>query len=366
MPVFKYYRPNVYFEKAVRYNELYFSANHELNDPHDLKAKYYFEDGIGLWKKLLSLQAPFDTWNINNFIGGSDEALLVGLNDLFKGMQFDSIEGSIKQVVENKSKELAELFTSSMRKPISFPVGQEFLKDAPPEYVAQLCKLSLIELLMRAVNHNFYSVSFSGTALNPMMWAHYAEGFKGCVVIYDVLSEGEIILRQNLFAKEESEYFFRKVNYLNEEKRIPVLECATGVKDKVQKAFLQKNAFWHYESEFRLLTVENLDSPRLAIANDKVINNRERVLHHDTNAILGVVFGPRCDSNFKEKIEHILRDNRLHHDGKPFFTFETELTFDGSVVVNTAYQCLCTNRSQMKRVFKGDEMNKLLFDLGIH
>jgi len=55
MPIFKYYRPNIYFEKAIRYNEIYFSANHELNDPNDLKATYYFEDNPALWKKLLAL-----------------------------------------------------------------------------------------------------------------------------------------------------------------------------------------------------------------------------------------------------------------------------------------------------------------------
>lgn len=30
---FKYYRQNLYFEKAIRYDEIYFSSNEELNDP---------------------------------------------------------------------------------------------------------------------------------------------------------------------------------------------------------------------------------------------------------------------------------------------------------------------------------------------
>jgi hypothetical protein len=49
MYFYKYYRPNVYFEKAIRYNELYFCENNELNDPHDLKANYYFEDSVDRW-----------------------------------------------------------------------------------------------------------------------------------------------------------------------------------------------------------------------------------------------------------------------------------------------------------------------------
>ena len=36
MSLFKYFRSGIYLEKTLRYNELYFSANHELNDPNDL------------------------------------------------------------------------------------------------------------------------------------------------------------------------------------------------------------------------------------------------------------------------------------------------------------------------------------------
>lgn len=95
-------------------------------------------------------------------------------------------------------------------------------------------------------------------------------------------------------------------------------------------------------------------------------NNRERILHHDTNATIGVIFGPRCAPQFKEKIELILRDNRYFSDQKHFYSFNTELSHQGEVVISSADKCLCDNQLEMRQKLDEHQMRRLLFELQIH
>lgn len=243
MPFFKFYRPNVYFEKAIRYNEIYFCENNELNDPNDLKVSYYFEDDVCLWQKLLSLKPSIKTWDLGFFLDVADVSLALKLNDLFKGVKFDSAEGSIRHEVENQSQQLAEIFRASIRPERADTPPADLSKEASLDHKIQWCKLSLTALLTRAVDHKFYSVSFSKSALEPMMWAHYADGFKGCVVIYDDFNQRAIELRHNLSSKNRMMYEFFEVGYIDEEKKVPIIECAIGGQAKAQAALLKKTPF---------------------------------------------------------------------------------------------------------------------------
>lgn len=365
MALFKYFRPDVFFEKSVRYHELYFSSNHELNDPHDLKASYQFEDDPALWAKLLALPAPYDTWDINNIVDARSPELHRALNALFTGKSIDSVTGSVRALTDQHQQALLDLFVHAIKNPPAGFRSNYWLPDTTPEYLAQQCTLSLTELLSRAFCQVFHSVSFSRSALSPMMWAHYAAGFKGCVVIYNPQPGNRLPLYQHPRDRQPQNYTFLPVDYVDGAKTIPLLAAATGDAGQAERTFLQKNAFWRYEDEYRLFTVETRPSLLLAIDPMKLKNNRQRILHHAPDAIIGIIFGPRCDDDYKQKIELMLRDCRYYHDGAPFFRFDTELTAEGRVAVIRAGLCRCQDRSQMTELFEGERREKLLAELGI-
>lgn len=334
MPFFKYYRANSNFEKAIRYNELYFSENKELNDPHDLKAFYYFEDDPQLWGDLFSLPPQFDTWSLESFSNCSDLSLLNALNDVFKGIRFDSLEGSIFNEIDKVKEGLLSIFVSHLKEKVASPEGYEFYADYPPSQKAELCIQFLSALLARAVNFSLYSVSFSDLALSPKMWAHYADGFKGCVVIYKNHNEQYVGLGSNILDRDLKVFKYSKVNYIDSDKMIPVLAWAISGTETVEQAFLQKNSFWDYESEYRLFSMTGSNATQHAMVKAPPKNPRVRILHHQTNDILGVIFGARCTNNLKERVAMTLMDNRRYCGSQPFYLFDTQLTRDGRVVIS--------------------------------
>lgn len=369
---YKYYRPNAYFEKAIRYNELYFAANNELNDPHDLKARYNFEDDVGLWGKLLALKPKYDTWDLNAFVDVASPNLLRALNDIFKGVSFDSVEGSIYSEIESRKPDLLGVFVSNLKSDVVAPDGFDFYRSMDPDQKAEHCVLWLSALLARAVSFVCYSVSFSDQAFSPMMWAHYADGFKGCVVIYNKYKSNSIGLKRNLFDAGLLRFEFSKVNYSDGEKRIPVLGCAVSSGQEAVGVFRQKSAFWNYEAEHRLFCFESYDPTHHSIVKEKRSSLRERIFHHQTNDIAGVIFGPRCSDQFKRKVDLTLLDNRRRAGNKPFVLLDTELTHDSRVRVSGAkVQCCPVVPGQppsaegMHRVIPEEKLKSFLEDNGI-
>ena len=82
---FKYYRQNLYFEKAIRYDEIYFSSNEELNDPLDLSFTPYFDDNEVAWEKLLQVKPKVEMLNIALYLDTTSHELASELNSIFKG-----------------------------------------------------------------------------------------------------------------------------------------------------------------------------------------------------------------------------------------------------------------------------------------
>ena len=362
MYVFKYYRPNFYFDKAIRYNELYFAANHELNDPNDLKAIYYFEDNSELWGRLLKKTGISNVWNLSEIINTECQLLADSLNDIFKGKEISSIDslGSLKGVLDLCSGQIIAAFERALL--------QKDSELGNPAVRADHCKLIMTELLSRAINHDFYSVSFSKDALNSMMWAHYAEGFKGCVVIYASNNHG-FSLYNNPFSKKIDEYKLAPVEYVDSRKKIPILECVTSGKDKAVSTFLQKNSFWEYEGELRSFTFQQLNTNKMAMASHHSkklkMTGRKRILYHDDNLIAGVIFGPRVKAEYQEEVEFVLHDNRFHRGRQSFFSLNTVLSDAGNIEISRASRVLCLNENPFFSPFEGESLKELLHHLNI-
>lgn len=360
MFVFKYYRPNIYFEKAIRYNEFYFSENQELNDPNDLRGVYYFEDSPALWRKLLSLEASSEMWDISRYISLDNEQMINGLNDLFKGVEVDSLVGSVRNKILSKKNEISKLIETEF---IDASNSNDSCSLKTKEGWIEICIFIIIELVSRAISLNLYSVSFSKSALEPMMWAHYADGFKGCVVMYNILDEPTVKLRQHLMSDRTSDYLLKEVEYIDTAKKIPILECAVKDNKKITEAFLQKNSFWSYEQELRMFTGEELKTTLMTITDKQIRNPRQRVLHHDTNLIAGIIFGPRVTEDYQRFIEMTIANNREHEGKKPFYSFNTMIDSLGQLEISVASEII--NSSLFKKEYRGAEKDKLLIECGI-
>ncbi|HGY2266111.1 DUF2971 domain-containing protein [Morganella morganii] len=359
MSLFKYFRPGIYLEKALRYNELYFSANHELNDPNDLVSFYKFEDDESLWYRLLALPAAYESWDIKQLYC-SEQNLVKSLNGLFKEKKISSDFFSLQRFFKEINSELEKALIPFLNERLSKDEGEgegegendngngngNEDKEKKLNHRLALFKLYLMELLARGVNIKFFSVSFSIDALNPMMWAHYADGFKGCVVIYK--AENDIInITENLYSNRYVPTSVLNVSYDDGDKSIPLIRCASTDDKKVliQNKLLIKNKFWSYENEKRAFVISEEKSSFIAnMPEDSYrINPRERIFHHYPNEIIGVIFGPNFDTIKKEKVEHILRINRHFTHSGDFFVFYTKLSPSGEIEINEGRKCIVTD-----------------------
>lgn len=362
MRLYKYYRPDFYFEKSLRYDEIFFASNEQLNDPHDLMIKPYFGDNKEAWRVILKSDEPFSTWNMSKIVHVDDDNLLRELNDEFKG-QAASDGSSVSSILDAKKSSLAKIFEKYL---ISQP-DSVFKK---PEAASSACVQFLKEKLVRGWDKRYYSCSFSKNPLEPQMWAHYGGGFRGCALIYRALDDGCINLRPNIYIKESQKFKFAEVNYLDKDKLIDILDLSSRG-DHVELNLLNKSLFWSYEKEMRLLLSESFGSVRVSITSGVPKSTKTHIYHHAPDAIEGVVFGSNCSESYKEKITSMLAEKYsfLVPEMSPaFLTFNSKLTTSGKVEIISGAICNIrgVGSSQvMKQILKNDQLDKVLEELGL-
>ena len=368
MSLFKYFRSGIYLEKALKYNELYFSANHELNDPNDLVSFYEFEDDESLWYRLLKLPKISELWEIRHFYC-SEQDFVPALNLFFKGRRISSDFFSLQEFFKEINSEFDTFLTPFLNDCLNENAKEgETLKSR-----LELFKLGLKELLARGVNMKFFSVSFSEHALNPMMWAHYADGFKGCVIIYKAENDA-IKLTENLYSNSYTSAKVLNISYDDSDKFIPLLECADSDNKYqiIQDKLLIKNEFWSYENERRIFVVSEYKSVFIVnMPKDKYRDNpKEKIYHHLQDEIIGVIFGPNFDTTKKDKIEYILRQNRYFSRAGDFFVFDTKLSPSGEIQIYEGRRCIITNPidnsfGTMSEIIKDENLDNLKNKIGI-
>lgn len=185
-------------------------------------------------------------------------------------------------------------------------------------------------------------------------------------------NEEWIGLGSNILDRELKAFKYSKVNYIDSDKMVPVLACAISGAQKVEQAFLQKNSFWDYESEYRLFSMTDSNATQHSIVKAQPKNPRVRILHHQTNDILGVIFGARCTSELKERVAMTLMDNRRYCGSRPFYLFDTELARDGCVIISGGKRLCDPNVPKlprlvggMKEILNGARLDAVLAELKI-
>ncbi len=146
--------------------------------------------------------------------------------------------------------------------------------------------------------HNEFGIlSLSETPDNLLMWAHYAAGHTGFVLVLDGSHDffkGAVFLPG--LAKPE------RVEYSSERHRMTAEE--TSEETAMRDIFFIKGSDWEYEKEWRYL--KNLNN-----ADQKITDVNAHDVHLfelPSKCIKGVILGCYSSENLKEKISAIKRD----------------------------------------------------------
>lgn len=365
MFLFKYYRPDFFFDKAIRYNELYFSSTEQLNDPNDLKTSYFFEDNIPFWQALLESESSSGIKQLNVLLDLKDQNLAKELCILFLGTSIDGTIEGLEFIFNRYDQEITTILINYIRNISTIEMDLPADENKSIPMLLSLCKNGIKERILKGLRVGVYSVSFSTEALQPMMWAHYAGGFKGCVVIYNA-PNNTIPLKRNIYSKDYYNFQVDSVIYQDHEKHIPILKSALSNDNAIRETLLVKNTFWHYESEKRIFLTKRYISHGFSKFNLVTSDISERIYHHDPSTIAGVIFGPNFNIEKMDSIELLLRDNRRHIPCAPFYLFETELMSNGTIKVVNGKQVESSFQSGETGAISHKELPKLLSKLKIN
>lgn len=334
MYLFKYYRPDFFFDKAIRYNELYFSAGAQLNDPNDLSIEYRFDNNLMFWNVLLRSPCEYSFKDLTQLLDLSDSKIHKALNKVFKGKRIKGNLESLDALFEMQTNEIFEILYNNLSFDSIDKTIYENQSD-PKDFLARKCETGIKERLYKKITPAVFSVSFSSKALERMMWAHYAAGFSGCVVIYKAqkISSGndnhiEMKLTDSLFSNNFFSFPVKPIKYSNQSKEVSILDPRSNIVDLV----LTKNRFWRYESEYRIFVPEgNIGINGERNIKGTVNRNSGHVFHHENNAVQGIIFGPRMSRLKKEEIWQIIKSNMMNTNAKSFYFFDAVLSSSGKI-----------------------------------
>ena len=147
--------------------------------------------------------------------------------------------------------------------------------------------------------HNTAGIlSLSETPDNLLMWAHYAEGHTGFVLVLDGCHDffkGSVSLTG--FTKPE------RVEYSSERPRITAEE--TSEEAAMQKIFFVKGSEWEYEKEWRYLKNSTDAHKKIVVTNGHDVH----LFRLPPKCIKGVILGCYSSEELKNEIVELCRDD---------------------------------------------------------
>lgn len=149
------------------------------------------------------------------------------------------------------------------------------------------------EALRQSAAESLGMLCLSGSANNPLMWAHYAKSHEGVVVEFD---ENHPTFHRRRSSVDEFGYL-RRVSYADTRPKISKID---GNDVYIQLAFV-KGLDWAYEQEQRMIWP-------LSLADRKKSSGAETIylLEVPALAVTSLTFGCRAEGHFVQKIVEIL------------------------------------------------------------
>lgn len=180
---------------------------------------------------------------------------------------------------------------------------------------------------------------FSAVKDNYLMWAHYADNYKGVCLEFD-------FIETDFFDNSELGFVRRgqsgKVNYSTEFPKITFHEKFldwTYIQTQIKDALFTKSVDWMYEEEFRVL-----------------LNESKGLKKFSATSLRNVTLGPRCgDEQFENIKKEVQEYNKIN---------STNIGFDHGVISGTDYKLsfldVKSELSESKLTFRVTGTEKIL------
>lgn len=295
---YKYFRDDIYLDKSIRYNELFFAHNNLLNDPSDLRNELKFFDSAAEWEVFFKTHKVSPTIFLSDYLTLDNNKPL--FDDLIKEVNASTLSDALKNRVV-------------LEKKLRFVLTKNNISEGDDLNTAIKIILDKFDDIQ---SECYLSASFSETPLNYLMWSHYANGFRGCVLIYTFKNE-VVHLKKQPHSKELHAARFKKINYKKNKKLRNLSECV-GVNSNNFDIFFEKHSVWQYEQEIRLALKKNG-------------RTNGEVFYLPDNAIKGVIFGVRSSESFINSVIESVYNGGFEERSDSFFSFYSEINEDGQV-----------------------------------
>lgn len=324
MHIYRYRAPGLLSQKGVLYDEWYFASKDELNDPIEMQSRFEFpENSTDIWHRVLRI-----LWEGDASIKCAAEYLSrispIPYEQIIKNFELHS-NNIIGEIFKNRQITLPDLNRTKH--------NLNKLKD----------------FLLLYEPSGGYSISFSKTSNEMLLWSHYAASHTGYCLIFRPI---EGYLQQCPARKKDSlsvtphhesvignRFEIEDITYENQLTEIDAFTLLpsqyTGYKFNSEEDRLNfhrnkraqlvtKNKCWEYENECRLF----LPQPSKWISGKTEYSSFQRLLYYDFNQVVGIIFGARINPTEKENIKNILnsklreRTSNLSSDSNKIYVFD--------------------------------------------
>jgi hypothetical protein len=298
--------------KELRYNEIYFSSAAESNDPYDGKVFLSYKFDKDRWKRILE-----SAWKA---IPDSDT--------------LSTLTIPLSEHLEKNCPITFEETISYDYKGVLLAINPN-LSHSEAYYLDLLIK-QFVDIYRPCEE---YTVSFSKTNSNTLMWSHYASKHKGyCLIFKDIDGclyqdkehQKKFINRKTprgaiapLSGSGIPEFFhFQDITYCPNIEMIDASRFMprhvfrrniTDTEERIKflnendKKCLEKHECWQYENESRLL----LDEPPAWLFGEHFeYSQEERLLHYQPTQLVGIILGALMEPKIKKRIREIISDLR--------------------------------------------------------
>lgn len=358
--IYKYYPPSVLSKKALLYGELFFSALDELNDPYDTMIDYTLEFNSKRYTDLFNY--------VLEYIG------------IPTGFEFNCTLKYIEENVDNLDR-LRKYIESSMFLKRDILKKSTKIEDQPNfiNYFRQGLKYILMQVFSRL----FYSVSFSKSYSNSIMWSHYADVHKGFCLIFWPHDDR---LRKNPDRrKSDNDYYAILHPVLYEKKPVTIdgwnqlcrmiydnykNDKALDYRDKIMQAGRTKCESWGYEEEIRMFDFDSLPDKFNELGAEKR-SSIYRLYYYDQTQLQGVIFGANMSDSDKREIMDIIEKNRKELRSKtygvlPIFKFyEAEVLSNQYEIKRTLVAALNYQNNHFDPMNIDEEIEKYTYALNL-
>jgi hypothetical protein len=302
MHIYRYRSAGLLSQKGLLYDEIYFASKDELNDPIEMQSKFEFPDK-------------------------SDEIWTQLLNQLWENAEYVSYAvGYFSSISPISYESLLNDFQNHKRFIIGLVMKETQMMVSDFDHLNHLLD-QLHSFFLLYEPSSGYSVSFSKTNNEMLMWSHYSSSHTGYCLIFrpvnGVLNQCPVRLKDNLHVskghsssipkgiKVESIHYDNNMREMDAFRLFPSIYTNYSFDSEsdrlkhhsdVSTQLLTKNECWDYEQECRLL----LPQPGKWISGQSSYTPYQRLFYYDFRQVIGIIFGARMPQEQKEDIKEII------------------------------------------------------------